>query len=180
MVKTLRSLYLTAVLVTVVGCTHWVTTKKFIEYEEQINQNPEHLSVKQIETALDCLALNIYREAATEPFEGKVAVAQVTINRTKNKEFPSDICQVVYQKNIIMKKVVCQFSWYCDRVHRNRPINKERYDESYQVAKKVMLEGFKLDVLDEALYYHADYVRPNWKHVRITKIGKHIFYKERV
>ena len=30
---------------------------------------------------LDCLTRNIYWEAASEPFEGKVAVAQVTLNR---------------------------------------------------------------------------------------------------
>ena len=30
---------------------------------------------------LDCLTRNIYWESASEPFEGKVAVAQVTINR---------------------------------------------------------------------------------------------------
>ena len=33
---------------------------------------------------LDCLTRNIYWEAATEPFEGKVAVAQVTINRVES------------------------------------------------------------------------------------------------
>ena len=40
---------------------------------------------------LDCLARNIYHEAGYEPFEGKVAVAQVTINRSKSDKFPSDI-----------------------------------------------------------------------------------------
>ena len=63
---------------------------------------------------LDCLARNIYYEAGYEPFEGKVAVAQVTINRAESGQFPSDICQVVYQKNIVYEKVLCQFSWYCE------------------------------------------------------------------
>jgi spore germination cell wall hydrolase CwlJ-like protein len=27
------------------------------------------------------------------------------------------------------------------------------------------------------LYYHADYVNPNWKLKRIAKIGTHIFYE---
>ena len=33
---------------------------------------------------LECLANNIYWEAASEPFEGKVAVAQVTMNRVES------------------------------------------------------------------------------------------------
>jgi spore germination cell wall hydrolase CwlJ-like protein len=47
------------------------------------------------------------------------------------------------------------------------------------VAKKVLLEGFRLPSLEPALYYHADYVNPRWPHERITKIGAHIFYKPR-
>lgn len=139
----------------------------------------ENVSIKTIEQRLTCLAINIYREAGHEPFEGKVAVAQVTLNRVEHPAFPKDICSVVYQKNVFMEKVVCQFSWYCDSTHRNRPINKQAYEESYEVAKKVLLEGFRLDGLKDALYYHADYVKPNWKHQKVAKIGRHIFYNER-
>jgi len=129
---------------------------------------------------LECLALNIYREAGYEPFEGKVAVAQVTLNRVTSPDFPNDICQVVYQKNIVYQKVICQFSWYCDRVHRNRPINARAYGESMDVAKKVLMEGFRLPGLTDALYYHADYVSPGWRNKeRIVKIGAHIFYRPR-
>ena len=132
-----------------------------------------------VEERLTCLALNIYREAGHEPFEGKVAVAQVTLNRVEHPNFPKDVCAVVYQKNKFMEKVVCQFSWYCDNTHRARPINKAAYQESYEVAKKVMLEGFRLEGLKSALYYHADYVNPSWNLVKLTKIGRHIFYTER-
>ena len=62
---------------------------------------------------LDCLTRNIYWEAASEPFEGKVGVAQVTINRMNSGKFADSICEVVYQKNVFYEKVVCQFSWYC-------------------------------------------------------------------
>jgi hypothetical protein len=58
---------------------------------------------------LDCLTRNIYWESATEPFEGKVAVAQVTINRVESGRFAPDICGVVYQKNMVYDKVICQF-----------------------------------------------------------------------
>lgn len=136
------------------------------------------VSIKTREKQLDCLALNIYREAGYEPFEGKVAVAQVTMNRVNDGRFGKDVCGVVYQKNLVMDKVVCQFSWYCDSVHKNRPVNQKVYDESYEVAKKVLLEGFKLDVLKDALYYHATYVNPRWSLEKIGNIGQHIFYRE--
>jgi spore germination cell wall hydrolase CwlJ-like protein len=125
---------------------------------------------------LDCLARNIYHEAGNEPFEGKVAVAQVTINRTESSQFPSDICQVVYQKNIVYQKVLCQFSWYCDSASTKKPMNGPMYTESMEVAKKVLLEGFRIDSVKTALYYHADYVNPNWGKKPIAKLGHHIFY----
>jgi spore germination cell wall hydrolase CwlJ-like protein len=48
-----------------------------------------------------------------------------------------------------------------------------------EVAKKVLLENFRLDSLKDAMYYHADYVNPRWQKEKITKIGRHIFYKDR-
>ena len=155
-----------------------LTTQKFAVLKERNGYYSQDVaSIKTRERQLDCLAINIYREAGYEPFEGKVAVAQVTMNRVATGKFGDDVCGVVYQKNIIMERVVCQFSWACDSVHRNRPINKTAYNESYEVAKKVLLEGFQLSVLKEALYYHADYVNPQWKLEKIGKIGQHIFYK---
>lgn len=129
------------------------------------------------EQQLACLARNIYYEAGTEPFEGKVAVAQVTINRVESGMFPADICKVVYEKNLIYGKVLCQFSWYCDRAATVRPISNEVYTESMEVAKKVLLEGFRLPGLYTAMYYHADYVNPGWRREKVAKIGRHIFYR---
>jgi spore germination cell wall hydrolase CwlJ-like protein len=138
---------------------------------------PDVVTIKTRERQLECMAMNIYREAGDEPFEGKVAVAQVTMNRVAHGQFGKDVCGVVYQKNVIMEKVVCQFSWACDQAARTRPVNAAAYNESYEVAKKVILEGFKLDSLKEALYYHANYVNPKWPLERIGSIGNHIFYK---
>ena len=151
-----------------------------LNYYKEQDYVLEGPTVKQVEQRLQCLALNIYREAGAEPFEGKVGVAQVTLNRTSDPRFPSDICAVVYQKNVIMEKVVCQFSWYCDNAARARPINNDAYKESYEVAKKVLLEGFRLEVLQNALYFHAVHINPNWRHLRVARIGNHIFYNERV
>jgi len=137
------------------------------------------VTIKTRERQLDCMAMNIYREAGYESFEGKVAVAQVTMNRVKDGRFGDDVCGVIYKKNVVMDKVVCQFSWACDSAAKTRPINNSAYAESYEVAKKVLLEGFKLDILKNALYYHANYVNPKWSLDKIGQIGNHIFYAQK-
>jgi spore germination cell wall hydrolase CwlJ-like protein len=128
---------------------------------------------------LDCLTRNIYWEAASEPFEGKVAVAQVTLNRVESGRFAPTVCGVVYQKNVFYERVVCQFSWLCENTHKTRAVHQPMWQESELVAKKVLLENFRLPGMKNALYYHADYVNPNWRKPRIEKIGHHIFYGER-
>ena len=150
---------------------------KFEEVKESNKQHPPFVTLSQREKELDCLTKNIYYEAGTEPFEGKVAVAQVTINRTKSGKFPKDICAVVYERNLVYNNLICQFSWYCDSKAKVRPIHAATYKESEAVAKKLLLEGFRLESLNEALYFHSNYVNPGWKRQRITQIGKHIFYK---
>ena len=140
---------------------------------------PGYVTAAEQTRQLECLTRNIYWEAASEPFEGKVAVAQVTLNRMQSGKFPDSVCGVVYQKNVFYEKVVCQFSWYCEGNQKLKPIHKPLWRESEEVAKKVLLEGFRLPGLKHALYYHADYVNPGWQLPKIDQIGRHIFYGER-
>ncbi len=158
-----------------VACVlYWAVENRFSKIE---NVQPSEVTAEVRVRQLECLARNIYYEAGGEPFEGKVAVAQVTINRSTSGKFPSDICGVVYQKNATYDKVLCQFSWYCNRPSGLKLKNNPVYDESMAVAKKVLLEGFRLPSLTDALYFHADYISPGWKKERVAKIGRHIFYK---
>lgn len=147
------------------------------DYLKTKDYNAKYITMAEREKQLACLAKNIYFEAGYEPFEGKVAVAQVTINRSNSGKFPPDICDVVFQKTRFTDKVVCQFTWYCER-GPVIPAKTPAYIESQEVAKKVLLENFRLPSLHGAMYYHADYVNPNWKLPKITKIGRHIFYGE--
>ena len=165
------------VICTVVSCINIAVTKH--KQALTSSYSLEGVSLQDRERQIKCLARNIYHEAGGEPFEGKVAVAQVTINRAESGKFPSDVCAVIYQKSNIVGSIVCQFSWYCMNPSQMALINPARYQESEAVAKKVLLEGFRLDGLKGALYYHADYVNPGWNLRKITKIGRHIFYGNR-
>ena len=156
-----------------------VTQTKFETLRNNIlNQSETTVTANERTKQLDCLTRNIYWEAASEPFEGKVAVAQVTLNRVKSGKFGNGVCGVINQKNVVYEKVICQFSWVCENNHKTKPIYQKYWNESEEVAKKVLMENFRLPGLTDALYYHATYVNPNWKKQKIAQIGNHIFYKE--
>jgi len=163
------------VIVAVALITQQAVSSKFQKLRDAREQaSPVTAQMRQAQ--LDCLARNIYHEAGYEPFEGKVAVAQVTINRAESGQFPSDICKVVYQKNVVYERVLCQFSWYCEGPSAKKPMNGPVYTESMEVAKKVLLEGFRLPSIKNALYFHGDYINPKWGKQPVAKIGRHIFY----
>tara|TARA_R110002126_G_C10286176_1_gene485573 strand:- start:32 stop:640 length:609 start_codon:yes stop_codon:yes gene_type:complete len=166
---------------------------KLPSYEKEILveiPGPTVQQMLQVERDLDCLARNIYWEARSESFEGMVAVAQVTLNRVKHKSFPDSICGVVYQgptrpswKDGTVYHPVkhrCQFSWYCDgKPDDITTVNMSIFDQCYEVAKKVLIDNFRLPRVNNAIFYHADYVDPGWRKPRLTKIGRHIFYGDR-
>ena len=124
---------------------------------------------------LYCLAKNIYFESRNQPKIGKIAVAQVTLNRVKSDKFPSTVCEVIYQGGEQRNR--CQFSWYCDG-KKDEPTDGPAWDESVYLALLVYGDGF-LDVTEGALWYHATYVSPSWaEHYQKTvRINNHIFYR---
>lgn len=121
-------------------------------------------SVVELERQVECLAKNIYFEARGEPRKGQLAVAHVTVNRTKSDHYPNDVCSVVYQKK--------QFSWTVDRPKiRNYELYAEFKDMAYSV-----LQGETKDPTNGALFFHNTSADPGWgKRIR-AKIGQHIFY----
>lgn len=128
---------------------------------------PEKIAHTNLE--LFCLAKNIYHEAATQSSVGKIAVAQVTLNRAKSPKFAGDICSVVFARH--------QFSWASDRSKRWSHPNNSKWDESMNIARDV-LEGKRVKGMEHALYFHEDRIRPKWKNrARLARIGDHIFYK---
>lgn len=172
--KIITNLFMVAALLMAVLLLDWAVRDKFAHIEPV---ETAQVTAAMRERQLGCLAKNIYHEAGSEPFEGKIAVAQVTMNRVASSQFPGDVCKVIYQKNVFYERVVCQFSWVCDREATFRPANRANYEESMIAAKKVLLEDFRLPGLKNALYYHASYVNPGWKKEQVAKIGHHIFYK---
>jgi spore germination cell wall hydrolase CwlJ-like protein len=134
-----------------------------------LSYEKKQLVLKEVE----CLARNIYFEAGGEPRNGKIAVAEVTMNRVKSKRYPRTVCGVVYQKT----KGTCQFSWVCERgkvVSYNRS-----WDESIKIAENILISKRNYGIIGNATYFHADYVEPQWAETKefVKQIGRHLFYK---
>lgn len=162
-------------------CTNFTVNAKTLDLEREkitkLHIKAKHELAKNaaMKKQIDCLAKNIYYEAGSESYEGKLAVAQVTMNRVNSKRFPQSVCNVVYQRSVIRDKMVCQFSWTCVDV-RGIKIGSPRWEESRKVAKKFLIENYTYDKVKRAFYFHGDYIEPGWNLRRIAHIGRHIFY----
>tara|TARA_B110000503_G_scaffold42761_1_gene70021 strand:- start:1433 stop:2041 length:609 start_codon:yes stop_codon:yes gene_type:complete len=190
-------------IIVLIGCIY-IVNKFNSDKTEYITQSvPITDIVNVIETdAIDitqaiCLATNIYHEARGESYAGKVAVANVTMNRVHSPKFPNTICNVVYQAqtkenwkgNIVPKRNKCQFSWYCDGksddiilVTADGKIIKERMLawEMSQLVANQSIRGNLIDITDGSThYFNSELANPYWaKHLeQVVQIDSHSFLR---
>ena len=156
------------------------TTKNNILQSEikTLNQQVEFLNLsyerkQAVMREVECLAKNIYFEAGGESRTGKIAVAEVTMNRVKSGQFPKTVCAVVHQRH----KNICQFSWVCEG--KSTPRNRKAWRESQTIAESILISKRRYGIIGNAKYFHATYVTPTWadESRMITQIGNHIFYR---
>lgn len=117
----------------------------------------------------DCLARNVYYEAGTEDPLGKIAVAQITLNRVKIGYWGKNVCDVVYAPK--------QFSWTRDDRAYTEP-QGQLWKESKLAVSTVVDNGLRIKQLKKGLFYHTRSVSPFWRDdsKRIGQIGSHVFY----
>ena len=130
---------------------------QLVEDKKEVNSNE-----------LTCLTRVIYYEARDQGTKGKLAIADVTLNRVDSNMFPHSICKVIKQHG--------QFSWYRHGKHRYKNF-EEDWDEAKDIAEKATKH--RNSVLPKnVLFFHADYVHPRWSHKlrRVAHIEDHIFY----
>ena len=151
----------------------------------------EYNIIKYSDADVNCLAKNIYFEAGVESTAGKLAVANVTINRAAHANFPNTICGVVREgvhyyslkkDEYFPVRNKCQFSWYCDGLGDN-PREGRTWESSQELAIKVLTNHYDkalIDITDGAMYYHANWMEkyPSWSKKKkiMTSIDRHIFY----
>lgn len=127
-----------------------------------------HEKLKLSPKDLKCLEHNIYYEAGVEDYAGKIAVAQVTLNRLKTKRWGNTICKVVYAPH--------QFSW--TKQKKEKP--KGKLWEASKKAADDFINGLRIQGLNDSLYYHATWMekKPSWANhkIQVHEIGQHVFY----
>lgn len=132
--------------------------KKAIEQAETENK-PVFQPTPEEKTLM---ARAVYSEARSEPFEGKVAIAAVIINRLHDPKFPDDVAGVIFQPDAFTSVYDGQF-WL------------EPDQEAYQAVEEA-LDGE--DPSKGALYYYNPQKSSSaWIFSRPTviQIGRHVF-----
>jgi spore germination cell wall hydrolase CwlJ-like protein len=125
--------------------------------------------------ALECLTAAVYYEARSQSDDGQRAVAQVVLNRVRDRAFPSSVCGVVYQGST--RTTGCQFSFSCDG-----SMAAVRNEQSWAHARDIAtaaLSGSVYAPVGSATFYHANYVLPWWAASmdKVVTVGAHIFYR---
>ena len=124
----------------------------------------------QLSEELQCLAGAVYFESRGEPLEGQLAVAKVIMNRAEDRRWPSSYCAVVYQRS--------QFSFVKNgRMPRIRT-GSTAWKRAQAIAR-IAHRGLWDSSADDAVYFHAKYVRPGWsrRKVAVATIDTHVFYR---
>lgn len=121
-----------------------VTDKRFIKEEE-----------------VRLLARLVHAEAKGEPYEGKVAVAEVVLNRVEHEQFPDTVKEVIYQRNAFQPV-------------QNGAINKPASEEAVQAVEDALENENKIDCL---YFYNPETATSQWIFTRdvVKTIGKHAF-----
>ena len=125
---------------------------------------------RELTDQMHCLAGAVYFESRGEPLAGQLAVAQVVINRSQDTRWPASYCGVVYQR--------AQFSFVKNgRMPRIRT-SSDAWQRATAIAH-IAHDGLWESEAGDAVYFHANYVRPKWsrRKQRTTQIDTHIFYR---
>jgi N-acetylmuramoyl-L-alanine amidase len=115
---------------------------------------------------IDLIASIVHAECKGEPFEGKVGVASVVINRLYHPYFPKSIKDVIFQKN----------AFSCVK---NGSIDIEPDTEAYRAVEEALKGN---DPTKSAIYfYNPKTASSKWMKtvpkVEAVMIGNHVFFK---
>ncbi len=119
---------------------------------------------------LGCLAMNIYQEGRSEPTQGKLAIAAVTMNRVASRHYPNTICGVVWQPK--------QFSWTNLKTKYHTIKDQKAWVKALEIAD-LFMHGAEWNGIGNAKHYHTNAVQPKWSNNErvVAQIGNHLFYQ---
>ncbi|SHK56957.1 N-acetylmuramoyl-L-alanine amidase [Desulforamulus aeronauticus DSM 10349] len=147
-----------------------ITEKEQIQKEDTTVKNNSRPKEPQVSRGnlnrneVTLLAMVIEGEAADEPYEGKVAVGAVILNRLEDKQFPKTLSGVVYEDLAFESVMNNQYK---------RPLSQESVK-----AAQAAIHGS--DPTKGALYFWNPVTAKSkwvWSRPVTDQIGKHVFAK---
>lgn len=153
-----------------------INVKVMTKNEVSINNEEQNVAVNVFnhnngqlmlsKSDIDLMAKLVYAESRGEPFEGKVAVASVVLNRVVNPGFPKTVEGVIFQKNAFSCVINGKITAYPDEAC---------YNAVYEAIRGK-------DPTNEALFFYNPTIATcSWmkgkEKVSPTQIGNHLFFK---
>lgn len=139
---------------------------KAVETQSNTKPEPEYVAgTNYTKEELNLLSRLVHAEAESEPYEGKLAVATVVMNRVVDDGyFPNSIHSVIHQQG--------QFSVFAP----NWRINNTPNEDSVKASRQV-LEGYRSFGEDVLYFYNPSTATDSWIFSRetVTTIGNHRF-----
>ena len=115
------------------------------------------------------LALNIYHEARSEDQMAQIAVAHVTLNRSRQHK--KSVKTVVLENS--------QFSWTILKSKKDWAPKDLRAFQQCMESAYIALNGH--DFTQGSTFYHERKIRPYWakEYIYVADFGSHRFYRRR-
>ena len=121
------------------------------------------------------LALMMYHECFSCGAVGMTHVANATLNRVNNPEFPNTVYAVISQRG--------QYQWFHNHRLRGKNVfNPVRYPEVMELARRIYnshLNGTRHDTTNGAIFFSSNGVRPAPRAVNPVRLAGHTFYRLR-
>ena len=117
---------------------------------------------------IECIAKVVHHEAGNQPLAGKLAVAQVIVNRAESGHFPDSVCAVANQPGQF-------FPLASYNPARDTPMWRAAVD-----AARSALNGKAGNITRGALFFHSAASRPDRffrSRQRVTQLHDQIFYR---
>jgi spore germination cell wall hydrolase CwlJ-like protein len=125
-----------------------------------------------------CLAEAMYYEARGEGVAGQKAVAEVVLQRLRDRFYPSSVCGVVHEGAAPGHAKGCQFEFACNAAWKVR--EKAAWREVQLLSMEILLGKVKLhNVTGHAIAFHTVDEDTWWSGgmVQTAQIGNHVFFR---
>ncbi len=117
---------------------------------------------------IECVAKVVHHEAGNQPETGKLAVAQVIVNRAESGRFPGKVCDVANQPGQFFRLAAYNPA-------RNTPMWRAAVD-----AARAALSGQGTDVTRGAMFFRSAASRPDRffrSRQRVVQLHDQVFYR---